>query len=183
MTIQSPTNTESAALSPRQAATLLQASANALPAEITASPEALLRWRPADGEWCALEVLGHLIEAEQRGFAGRIRIILAEDQPRFQGWDPDAVAAARHDDQADPAALLAEFLALRAASIDLAASLNDADLARGGDHPDAGHLTVRDLLHEWVHHDRNHLKQIMTNAQTFIWPHMGNAQRFSGEGG
>jgi hypothetical protein len=39
---------------------------------------------------------------------------------------------------------------------------------------------VADLLHEWVHHDRNHLKQLLANVQAFVWPHMGNAQRFSG---
>ena len=30
-------------------------------------------WRPAPGEWSANECVGHLIEAERRGFAGRIR--------------------------------------------------------------------------------------------------------------
>jgi hypothetical protein len=38
---------------------------------------------------------------------------------------------------------------------------------------------VADLLHEWVHHDRNHLKQILANAQSFVWLSMGNTQKFS----
>jgi hypothetical protein len=38
---------------------------------------------------------------------------------------------------------------------------------------------VDDVLHEWVHHDRNHLQQIMGNVQAFVWPALGNAQRFS----
>jgi hypothetical protein len=33
--------------------------------------------------------------------------------------------------------------------------------------------------YEWVHHDRNHLRQILANVQAFAWPHMGNARRFS----
>jgi hypothetical protein len=40
---------------------------------------------------------------------------------------------------------------------------------------------VEDLLQEWVYHDRNHIKQILGNAQAWAWPHMGNAQKFSGE--
>lgn len=40
----------------------------------------LATWHPAEGEWCVNEVLGHLIEAEARGFAGRIRQILADVQ-------------------------------------------------------------------------------------------------------
>jgi len=58
-------------------------------------------------------------------------------------------------------------------------SLTTAGRSRGGEHPNVGRLTVSDILHEWVHHDRNHLKQIMANVQAQAWPHMGNAQRFS----
>jgi len=42
-----------------------------------------------------------------------------------------------------------------------------------------GELTVADLLQEWVFHDRNHLKQILSNVQAYVWPHMGNAQKFT----
>ena len=59
------------------------------------------------------------------------------------------------------------------------AGLREADLGRGGHHPTVGYLRVGDLLHEWVHHDRNHLKQILSNVQAYTWPHMGNAQKFS----
>ena len=53
------------------------------------------------------------------------------------------------------------------------------DLGRGGAHPKVGLLRVSDLLHEWVHHDRNHIRQMLANVQAYAWPHMGNAQRFS----
>ena len=52
-------------------------------------------------------------------------------------------------------------------------------LDRAGIHSRVGRLRIGDLLHEWVHHDRNHLRQILANLQAFAWPHMGNAQRFS----
>ena len=61
----------------------------------------------------------------------------------------------------------------------LVAGLGAADLGRGGRHPKVGLLHVSDLLHEWVHHDRNHLRQLLANVQAFAWPSMGNAQRFS----
>src|SRR5438045_4507347 len=34
-------------------------------------------WHFDEKEWCASQVVGHLVEAEKRGFAGRIREILA----------------------------------------------------------------------------------------------------------
>jgi hypothetical protein len=40
-------------------------------------------------------------------------------------------------------------------------------------------LTVEELLHEWIHHDGNHLRQAYANVQAFVLPSMGNAQRFS----
>ena len=173
------TATTPAPLAPRQAAALLGTMPIFLRAEFEAAPKELLQWRPAPEEWCLLEVVGHLIETEERGFAGRIRAILAEGRPKFTTWDPSAVARDRRDEQRDPAALLAEFIRRRTAGVTLVEALTASDLARGGDHPEVGFLTINDLLHEWIHHDANHLRQILTNIQAYTWPQMGNAQHFS----
>jgi DinB superfamily len=167
------------ALTPAEAAALLAAMPIILRTEMEAMPDRLLRWRPGPSEWCALDVVGHLLEAEERGFAGRIRTLLGEERPRFTGWDPEAVARGRGDADRDPAELLEEFSRLRAASVALVQGLQVADLDRGGDHPEVGFLTINDLLHEWIHHDRNHLRQLLANVQSYAWPQMGNAQRFS----
>ncbi len=166
-----------AALAVTRIADLLEASAATILAELEAlGPEA--RWRPARGEWCANECLGHILEAERRGFNGRIRTILAGDRPALQGWDQEAVALAREDDRRDPAELLAEFLPLRADSVDLVRSLGAADLIRSGVHERVGELTVGDLVGEWVHHDRNHVRQMLAVTQARVWDQMGAARRF-----
>ena len=166
-------------LAPSAVAELLGAAATIIRAELSSLPAVVRTSHPAGGEWCAQEVLGHLIETEKRGFAGRIRIILSNDNPRLEGWDQEAVARGRHDCGRDWAGLWDEFSALRADSLPLVAGLGSADLLRGGQHPKVGFLTVGDLLHEWVHHDRNHIRQMLANVQAFAWPHMGNAKRFS----
>jgi hypothetical protein len=162
-----------------QVAPLLRATIAILSAEVAALSPAALAWHPAPGEWCVKEVLGHLIETERRGFAGRIRIILASHEPKLEGWDQNAVAAARRDCDRDARTLLGELASMREGSASLVAGLREADLGRGGQHPLVGHLTVIDLLNEWIHHDRNHVRQILANVQAYVWPHMGNAQRFS----
>ena len=165
------------ALGPAQIAELLEASAATILAELEAlGPDA--GWRPAPGEWSAMECLGHIVEAERRGFNGRIRTILAADRPALQGWDQVAAAAARRDHEREPAELLAEFLPLRADSIDLVRTLGPDDLARTGIHERVGELSVGDLVGEWVHHDRNHVKQMLSVSQVRVWPQMGNARRF-----
>jgi hypothetical protein len=175
-----PENQPTSAYTPAEAARLLAASTSALQGVVQALPPALVVWQPAPGEWSALEVIGHLLEADERGFGGRIRTLLTEKRPRFTGWDPDAVARERGDNERDSAELLAEFSQRRLANIALVETLTETDLVRGGDHPEVGWLTARDLLHEWIHHDANHLRQILANVQAYTWPQMGNAQRFSG---
>ena len=136
-------------------------------------------WRPEPGDWCANEVVGHLIDADRRGFAGRVRILLTEDDPSFEGWDQPAVAAARGDCAKPSATLLDEFLPLREAGVALVRGLVPADLARSGRHAKVGSLSVGEILAEWVHHDRNHVRRLLAIGQSWAWLSMGNARRFS----
>jgi hypothetical protein len=164
---------------------LLAVGATVVAAELAAlGPEA--GWRPAPGEWSGNECVGHLIEAERRGFAGRIRRIVEAARgdtpflpPDLESWDPPAVAAARHDDQRDPTELVDEFVTLRADGFELVRALVPADLERAGNHPQVGLLRVDELLGEWVHHDRNHIRQLLAVTQARVWGQMGNARRFS----
>jgi hypothetical protein len=160
-------------------AALLRASMDALRAESAALNDGTASWHPAPGEWCVKEVVGHIIEAEKRGFAGRVRDFLARDEPACVGWDQEVVARERKDCARPLRALVDELGALRADSVKLVEGLAPAALGRGGPHPKVGRLTIGDVVNEWVYHDRNHLKQIMANVQAQTWPHMGNAQRFS----
>ncbi len=135
----------------------------------------------APGEWCAKEVTGHIIEAERRGFAGRILQFLAADGPDAVAWDQEAVERERRDCERSAADLRDELVSLRRESVALVRSLRPEHLARWGTHPKVGRLTVRDLLHEWVHHDRNHARQLLAIAQERVYPHMGNSQGFVGD--
>jgi hypothetical protein len=163
-------------------ADLLAASATTIVAEVEALGPAG-GWRPEPGEWSANECVGHLIEAERRGFAGRIRQILATDRPDIpadlERWDPPAVAEARRDHLRLGAELAAEFAASRADGVALVRSLRKADMDRIGVHPDVGPLRVDEVLGEWVHHDRNHIRQLLAVTQARVWAQMGNARRFS----
>jgi hypothetical protein len=168
-------------LAPERIADLLTASAATVVAELIGLGD-VGGWRPEPGEWSANECVGHLIEAERRGFAGRIRHILGGapgSTVELEGWDPPAVAQARADDRRAGAELAAEFDALRADSVRLVRRLDQADLGRAGLHPEVGLLRVDELLGEWVHHDRNHVRQMLAVTQARVWGQMGNARRFS----
>lgn len=167
------------ALEPGIAAEMIGTFGISLGERLRGFPSDVMVFRPTPEDWCVNEVVGHLIEAEQRGFAGRIREMLEADDPVFVTWDQPSVAAARHDCERAPAELIEQFVGLRAESARLVAGLSDTDLERAGEHPEVGRLRVTDVMHEWVHHDANHDRQILANVQAAVWPHMGNARRFS----
>lgn len=160
-------------------AALLKATESTLQAELGALPEDVLAWHPAPGEWCVKETIGHIIEADRRGFEGRIRLLLREDEPALLSWDQLAVARDRHDCQRPGNAVLTEFVDLRQRAVALVSGLEPAQLQRGGKHDRVGHLRIADVLQEWIHHDRNHVRQALANVQAYVWPAMNNAQRFS----
>ncbi len=151
----------------------IAAAGAAIEAELGTMSEELASWHPAEGEWCVKEVLGHLLLSERTGFSGRIAEILAADEPRLRATGNAEPTCGRSLER-----MLAEFRRQRAQSVEQVASLRESDLARGGVHESVGRLTVNDLLHEWVHHDRAHLKQILGNVQAYVWPALGGAQGF-----
>ena len=64
--------------------------------------------------------------------------------------------------------------------MELVRGLTTADLAARRHPPGrSGALRVDELLGEWVHHDRNHVRQMLAVTQARVWDQMGNARRFS----
>jgi len=166
-------------VTPDEVAPILEASGEAISRLLGSLPPGISSRHPAAGEWCVNECVGHLIEAERRGFAGRIQTMLGEDEPHLLAWDAADVEKARADCDRDLSALLDEFSTLRRQSVALVRSMSATDLQRAGMHPVVSRITVDEILHEWVHHDANHLRQALSNVQSFMWPAMGATQRFS----
>jgi hypothetical protein len=166
-------------LTPDEVADLLESSGRGFASTLDAVPPAVASWHPAPGEWCVNEVVGHVIEAEKHGFAGRIRLLLGAEEPDLPAWDRDGIAKGRNDCARDPKDLERELVGVRSQSVELIRSVRPEQIQRGGTHPEVGRLTVEDLLHEWVHHDGNHLRQALGNVQAYVWPNMGNARRFT----
>ncbi len=176
-----PEDSSAPGLTTAEVAALLGSTARTVAAELGALGD-LAGWHPAPGEWCANECVGHLIEADLRGFSGRIRRILAAPkgvEPHEEGWDQVAIAAARADCSRPPGDLVAEMEAGRRDAIELVGSLQPDDMERAAIHAAVGRVTVKGLLNEWVFHDRNHVRQMLLSGQARAWPVMGNNRRFT----
>ena len=116
------------------------------------------QWRTpmADGEWTALQVVGHLLDVEVvYGF--RWRLILTEDRPSYPGYDEKRWSLLPR-----PASslLLAALEGLRAVNLAVLEGVDGDAAARSGVHGEQGEerfdLTVRKV----AGHDLAHLNQL-----------------------
>ena len=161
-----------------EGAALLRATPRALRGELGALTSTQLAWRSSEERWCINEVIGHLIEADERGFAGRIRQMLDLDRPHLEAWDQAAVAKSRRDWERDGHDLLSAFENIRLANVQFAEKLTVEQLARSALHPGVGEMTARDVFFEWIYHDYVHIQQIHDNVKALAWPQMGACRRF-----
>jgi len=135
-----------------------QAATPAILRELIAEAGPDLRTRPEPAEWSAVELIGHMVDAELASSA-RYRWILAQDEPDLMPYDQDAWADRLHSTNELVEDLLPVFDALRAANLRLWAGASAADRARVGQHlergPESYDLTFRLL----AGHDRVHVAQ------------------------
>lgn len=114
----------------------------------------------AENRWSILNVIAHLSDLELLTCV-RMRLILAQDKPKLPGFDQerfvDAVHA--HDTLAE---LMEQFGSLRRMNVALVERLSEDELVRGGDHPEYGAMTVRQLMNRVQRHQERHLQQIET---------------------
>jgi hypothetical protein len=166
-------------LSLAQAVALLKATPQTLRCLLSPLDSEILRWRPSPGEWCINELIGHLTESDRNSFTNPIKMMLSQDWPELETWDANALVSGRHDAEQDLLELLAEFEFTRHENVALVSELRPSQLARAGIHPQVGELQVVDFIYDWVYHDGNHLKQILSNIQLSAWPKMGNMRHFA----
>ncbi|HEX3472466.1 MAG TPA: DinB family protein [Silvibacterium sp.] len=139
---------------------LLTRTPGALDALLRDLPETWTLRNEGENTWSAFEVIGHLIACERTNWMPRVRLILefGEDRPftflsagRFSEMQGKSLGQ-----------LLDEFARVRSENLNelRALHLSQDDLARRGQHPDLGAVTLSQLLSTWAVHDLTHLHQI-----------------------
>ena len=126
------------------------------------------QWRTpmAEGEWTALQVIGHLLDVDVvYGF--RWRLILTEDRPSYPGYDEKRWSLLPRP---EPAELLAALEGLRAVNLAVLERVDGEGGRRVGVHGEQGEehfdLTVRKV----AGHDLAHLNQLARTVAAAV-PH------------
>jgi DinB superfamily len=117
-----------------------------------------LQARPADREWSVYGCVAHLADAELV-MSARYRWVLAHDDPPLIGYDQDLWVDGLRHGRDDPAALLALFVALRLANLDLWSRSTAEERDRVGLHEERGPESYELIFRLAAGHDRFHVAQ------------------------
>jgi hypothetical protein len=140
---------------------LLQRTPQALTALLDGLPDFWTGSDEGPDTFTPYEVVGHLLHSERSDWMARVRRILQDGESR--AFEPFDRFAHRRENQGKPlSSLLAEFAEARAANVAelRGLGLKPADLARRGQHPSLGPVTLQQLLAAWTAHDLTHLHQL-----------------------
>jgi hypothetical protein len=133
---------------------------------------------PVDDGWSARDSLAHIVDTEQGVLAVRVRRMIEENVPYILSIDAPARLAEGGYHSRAIGSLLDELDGLRGKHVSWLRGLSEDDLARPGEHDEAGRITVSDVIHQWAYHDLMHIRQIAAMLQTQLVDRMGNTRKF-----
>jgi hypothetical protein len=126
-----------------------------------------VKLRPIPGKWSTLEVVCHLADFEIVA-ADRIKLVIAEHEPRLPGRDENQFAAhlAYHDRELKDELGLVDAIREHVAAI--LRTLKPEDYARRGIHSEAGPLTLEALVKRSTGHITHHLKFVAEKKESIV---------------
>ncbi len=146
-------------LGDRDPIAVLRSTLDTLPRSVEGLSDAEMARPEAPGKWSIRHVLAHLGDAEIVG-AFRMKMILAHDRPRLEGYDQDRFADRLRYADCDPRQSLDLFRAVRQANLRMIERATPADLQRVSVHAERGEESLGRLIQLYAGHDLLHLRQI-----------------------
>jgi hypothetical protein len=125
-----------------------------------------IRRRPAESEWSAIEVLGHMIDKMQI-WAIRVERILVEERPALPGYDQDTLVHDHDYLHADPDVLHEQLRQACERFATLAECIPISALQWEGVHEEFGPMTIRQCIEATLDSVPEHLAQLRA-AQTRV---------------
>jgi hypothetical protein len=127
---------------------------------VSGLPERVLRHKPSQGQWCILEILGHLADVEIV-YAHRIRQMLADQKPVIAPMDQNAWARNLDYLHTPAPELVAAYGLNRHRTVQLLLRLKPADFEKSAFHPELNRqVTALEMLEKMSGHGASHLLQI-----------------------
>lgn len=132
--------------------------------ELTGALDAVQLAAQPGGEWSIAQNVGHLLDVDLcYGF--RIRLILTENRPAYPAYDEKRLSALPKPPFSE---LVDTWDGLRRANVLLYRSMDPAQQARIGVHPEQGEEPALRLPQKMAGHDLAHLNQIARTIEAVI---------------
>lgn len=126
-----------------------------------------IAWRPAPEKWSFLEVACHLLDEEREDFRQRLDYTLHRQGESWPPIDPQGWVKNRHYSAQDFKSIVNTFLIEREKSVDWLKGLKNPDWSNSYDHPQAGAMTAKQVLANWLAHDYLHIRQL--NRMNYLY--------------
>lgn len=149
-----------AGFNPDELFRMLEGFPRALEALLLPLPEQSLTWRPPDGGWSLIEIVGHLLDEEELDFRPRLFSTLEDPARPWPPINPPETVQQRNHQAASLDELLSQFECERRTSLSALHARVLPDWSNTHEHPRIGPISATDLLVSWAAHDALHLRQI-----------------------
>jgi uncharacterized ferritin-like protein (DUF455 family) len=149
---------------------ILAATPVTLEAIVQIVPPNELRRRPQAATWSVWDVLNHLLHVETAVINKRIHVMVEQTNPHL----PPAPQTPDFPDSLPE--LLVQWKQARTDNLTFLRLLTPEQLQRTGKHQRYGDISVHQHVVEWAYHDLDHLHQILTLHQIFLYEHIGPFQ-------
>jgi len=121
-----------------------------------------------DGGWTVRQVVHHLADSHMNAFI-RMKLVLTEDHPTLRPYLQDEWAKLPDTAKLPIASSLTIIEGLHARWSDLLKNVGESEWRRGALHPEAGEMTLDDLLRTYAGHGVTHLGQITALKKSKGW--------------
>ena len=118
------------------------------------------QYQGSEGHWSAHKQLVHLLAVERESFQPRIRRMLTEERPRLDRWDSDLFEA-RYRPEGEVTELAEQFMAERAATVELFKALSPEQWMRTGMWPDGSVVDLAWVAEKVLWHALDHFAALL----------------------
>lgn len=108
------------------------------------------------GAWSIQQIIIHLLDSDLI-WSSRMKLIIAEDNPKILGYDESKFAARLFYQDQDAESAIALFTLNRRQFAKVLRKLPDSSFSRTGNHNERGPITLGDSLEMMVRHVDHHL--------------------------
>lgn len=116
---------------------------------------------PAEGEWSAAQIIGHMAAAEYF-FVERLNILIRESSPYLRSFASAATERQASMMDNDVETNLGAFNDLRGETVSMLMSLSLNLWERSGNHETEGKMSIEDVVEMMIVHDTEHIEQIQS---------------------